>query len=240
MIGRLTYFIVFAALLSGCGSSGTSANPEVKPEAPKAETPAKTDTPAPTVAAASVPDSLKHDGFLYYGLDNLKPQKMKLNQAGTTVEGEQTFEVDTVGANSVVFKQTWSGGLPAADSKVEVTDKGVFGIEAKGTKIDPPQMEMPAKPVAGMTWKSDAKVVVDGSTISNSTGKVVGVQPLKLGKDTVQALVIKRSSTVTTGSTTQTMVTTEYYQKGVGAVKLEVTMTGGGKPTQSFSMEAVP
>ena len=57
-------------------------------------------------------------------------------------------------------------------------------------------MELPAKPVAGMTWKSDAKVKVDDSTISNSTGKIIGIQPVKVGGKTIQALVVKRTSKV--------------------------------------------
>lgn len=245
MMGRLTFFLVSLTLVSGCGSSGTT--PEVKndPVAPvkSAEPPtdqnAKADAPA-APKVADVPASLKHDGFLYYGLNSVTPQKMKLNQAGSTVEGAQTFELETVAADSAVFKQVWSGGLPAADSKVQVTEKGIFGIEAKGTKIDPPQMELPANPVAGMTWKSDAKVEVDGSTITNSTGKIIGVQSVKVGGKSIQALVVKRTSKVSSGSVTQTMATTEYYEKGVGAVKLEVTMSGGGQPTRSFSMEAMP
>lgn len=238
---RLLFFALVILGLAGCGQQ--DATPPVGKTDPvvsaKSEPPAKTDSPT-ALKLADLPASLKHSGFEYYGLGNEKSQKMKLVQAGSTVEGEQAFELESVTPDGAVFKQVWSGGLPSADSKVQVTAKGIFGIEAKGTKIDPPQMEMPANPVAGVTWKSNAKIVVDGSTISNSTGKIVGVQSVKVGTRSVQALVVKRTSTVSSGTVTQTMATTEYYEKGVGAVKLEVTMSGGGQPTRSFSMEALP
>ncbi len=238
MKGRLTFIALVALALAGCNQE-SKTTPEVKsgaPEPVKVEEPVVPSGPKLT----DVSTALRHDGFEYYGLGNEKPQKMKLNQGGTVVEGEQAFQLDSVTADTAVFKQVWSGGLPAADSKVEVTSKGIFGIEAKGTKINPPQMELPAKPIAGMMWKSDAKIEVDGSTISNSTGKIVGVQTIKVGTRSIQALVVKRTSQISSGTIKQTMATTEYYEKGVGAVKLDVTMSGGGQPARSFSMEAIP
>lgn len=225
MFGRLTLFTISFALLAGCGQQGTSAT-GTSPEPPKP-------------VATGVDEKYKHDGYLYYGLGNETPQKMKIVRAGSTMEGEQTYKLDKVEDDGVTYDQVWTGGLPAADSKVKVTSEGVYGVEARGKKIDPPQMELPAKPAAGMAWKSEGKIEVDGSTISNSSSKIVGVQPVTVGGKKVDALVVKRSSTVTTGGITQTMTTTEYYQKGVGAVKLDVTMSGGGQPTQSFTMEAV-
>lgn len=239
--GRHLIFLLAAAALAGCGSSPTPAASEPKETTPAAKGPAepaepKTEAPKPTLD--SIPAGLKHDGFAYYGLGNPKPLKMKLMRAGTTVSGEQAFTLETVDKDSAVFKQEWTGNLPAADSKVKVTDKGIFGIEARGSTINPPQMELPASIKPGFTWKSDAKITVDGSTISGSSAKIVGIKAVKVGGKTIQALAVQRTSKVTTGGVTQNMATTEYYQKGVGAVKLEVTMSGGGQPTQSFSMEA--
>lgn len=239
---RLFVLALIAGGLVGCGSSGGSST-TTPGEAPKTTetTPPKTD-PIPEPAKpklADLPADLRHEGFEWYGLGNDKPIKMVLNQAGTKLSGEQSYELEKVENGSATFKQTWTGGLPMdGDVRIKLDAKGIYGLEAQGKTLDPPQMELPAKITIGESWKSGGKIEVPNGSVENTVRKIVGYKTITIGKKSVQTLLVTSTSQLKMTGAAQTMETKEYYQKGVGAVKLEVKVTGGDQPPRTFSLEA--
>lgn len=251
MNGRpfLLTFLVFT--LIGCdGGSKTSVDSTTPKPAdsgsPKTDQSAdsKVETKAPEPAApklADIPETLRHAAFEWYGLSNDKPLKMTLTQAGTKMTGSQHMDLQSIKDGVAIFKQSWDGDLtPYGDSLYKVDAKGIYGIEAQGTKVDPPSMELPANPTPGTAWQSDAKIEVAGSKVKSTSSKIVGTKTIKLGGRTVEVLVVHRVSLLSVAEKDQTMDATEYYEKGVGTIKLEVKMISKGEPTRSFVMEANP
>lgn len=238
---RMTYLALLGSLLLGCSQSQTPTSPESK--APEAKTEeAKTQTPEtpPVLKVSDLPAELKHDAFEWYGLGNEAGIKMKLTQGKTIQKGDQKFVLEKVEGGSAYFKQVWGGDLAFyGEARYVLDTKGVAGTEAQGTKVDPPQIELPAKITPGYAWKTPGKLEMTGGSISNLSAVIVGFKPLKVAGRSIQALLVRRTSTINVSGKTQHMDVSEYYEKGVGAVKMEVTMKGGGQPTKSFAMEAI-
>ncbi len=232
---------VLGALLVGCQSNEakkpdpTAGNGGGNP----AET--KTDPPKP-----EVPASYKHAGFDYYGLGSGAELKLELKRSGTSMTGGQTFTLEEVKPDGATYLQSWTGELAASgNTRLLVNDKGVYGIEAQAKKIDPPQLQMPADPKPGFTWRSDSKIELPGGSIDSTDNKVVGVKTVTIGGKPTEVLVIERTSKASLPNAEgkmvpQTLKAIEHYQKGVGAVKVEVTVSGAGVPTNTFSIEVKP
>jgi hypothetical protein len=158
--------------------------------------------------------------------------------------GGQKFTLENTTDTTATYLQEWTGDLAQNGStRLQVTDKGVFGIEAQGNKIDPPQLEMPADPKAGFAWSSKAKIELGGGSIDSTDSKIIGTKKIKLGGKEIEVLVVERVSKSKLPDPTgkvvdQTLKSVEHYQKGVGAVRVEVTVSGKGVPTNTFTMEA--
>lgn len=205
--------------------------------------PTKTETETPPEPAKEVPSGLRHAGFDYYGLGNQTPPTLEVKSSGSVRTGSQTFKLEEVTDTTATFVQEWTGDLaPNGTTRLQVTDKGVFGIEAQGNKIDPPQLEMPADPKAGFSWSSKAKIELGGGSIDSTDSKIIGTKKIKLGGKDVDVLVVERISKAKLPDPSgkvvdQTLKSVEHYQKGVGAVRVEVTVSGKGLPTNTFTME---
>jgi hypothetical protein len=237
---RLVFLAFFGALLLGCSQTQTSTtpkttSPDVKPQAD----PAKPETPAPA-KLADLPAELRHEAFEWYGFGNEQGVKMKLTQGKTIQKGDQRFELEKIEGNTAHFRQVWGGDLSFyGEARYILNAEGISGTEAQGTKVDPPQLELPAKLTPGHSWKAPGKLEMQGGSISNLSATIVGLKPLKVAGRSIQAMLVRRTSTINVTGKAQQMEVSEYYEKGVGVVKMEVTMKGGGQPTKSFTMEAI-
>lgn len=196
-------------------------------------------------AKPKLPANYRHAGFDYYGLGNTAELKLELKRSGTSMTGGQTFTLEEVKPDGATYLQSWTGDLAASgNTRLMVNEKGVYGIEAQAKKIDPPQLQMPADPKPGFTWKSDSKIELPGGSIDSTDNKIVGVKTIPIGGKPTEVLVIERMSKAQLPNAEgkmvpQTLKAIEHYQKGVGAVKVEVTVSGTGVPTSTFSIEVV-
>lgn len=239
---------VLGAFLVGCQSKG-SETPPSEPSKTGSESTATTDAgkdePKET-PVKELPATYKHAGFEYYGLSNAKLLTMELKRAGGTLTGGQEFKLEEVKEDGAYYLQQWTGDLaPNGNTRLRVDEKGIFGIEAQGNKIDPAQLEMPADPKPGFSWTSNSKIQLAGGSIDSTVSKVIGTKTIKVGGKDVEVLVVERVSKAKLPNTKneivdQTLKSVEYYQKGIGAVRVEVSVTGKGVPTNTFSMEAKP
>lgn len=221
--------------------------PEASAETPEAKPPTETPEVTPPVETKiDLPAAYRHAGFEYYGLGNTKPLSMVLKRTGSTMTGGQEFKLEDVKDDGAVYVQQWTGDLaPNGSTKLRVNADGIFGIEAQGNPINPAQLEMPADPKPGFKWTSAAKIVLAGGSIDSTDSKIIGMKSIKIGGKDTQVLLIERTSKAKLPDPAgkivdQTLKSVEYYQKGVGAVRVEVTVSGKGVPTNTFSMEAKP
>lgn len=240
---RLIFLSLLGALACGCSPTTTTAKEGVKPDQPKTSSEPDKSAPPSTPATptlAEVPAVLKHEGYEWYGLGNEKGIKLKLTQDKTVQTGDQKFVVDKIEGNTVHFKQVWGGDLSYyGEARYVLDEKGIAGTEAQGTKVDPPQLELPAKVTPGYSWKTPGKLEMQGGSISNLAATIVGIKPLKVAGRSIQALLVRRTSTIDVTGKPQKMTVAEYYEKGVGVVRMEVKMEGAGSPTRSFTIEAI-
>jgi len=229
----------------GCQSKGAETPPS-EPANSGSESTATTEPPKEEPAKKEVPANYKHAGFEYYGLGNDKALSMELKRAGGTMSGGQEFKLEDVKEDGAYYLQQWTGDLaPNGNTRLRVDEKGIFGIEAQGNKIEPAQLEMPADPKPGFTWTSNSKIQLAGGSIDSTVSKIIGTKKIKVNGKEVEVLVVERTSKAKLPNpkneiVDQTLKSTEYYEKGVGAVKVEMLVTGKGVPTNSFSMEAKP
>jgi hypothetical protein len=228
----------------GCQSKGAET-PPAEPSS-GSESSATTEPPKEDSAKKEVPASYKHAGYEYYGLSNEKSLNMELKRSGGTMSGGQEFKLEEVKEDGAYYLQQWTGDLaPNGNTRLRVDDKGIYGVEAQGNKIEPAQLEMPADPKPGFTWTSNSKIQLAGGSIDSTVSKIIGTKKIKVNGKDVEVLVVERTSKAKLPNTKneivdQTLKSVEYYQKGVGAVKVEVSVTGKGIPTNTFSMEAKP
>ncbi len=248
-IRRLPLFAL-SLVVVGCSGSTTTPSTTTPPPKTTSEKPDDTSSKETPVTETKTPPSaekpkletlaanLKHEGYEYYGLGNTTPLKMSLVQGARTLKGAQETELEEVKADGAVFRQAWTEELAMnGTSKVRVTPEGVFGIEAQGNALNPPQMEMPAKITPGFKWSSHTKLTVNGETVESTDSKIVGMKTITLGKKPHSVLVVTRSSKVDISGKKKVLDSTEYYEKGIGPVKVDVKVSGGGDPVQTFSME---
>jgi len=251
---RLPLFAL-ALIIGGCSSSPTSSSsptttspPSTAPGTNKPATPDGTTTP-PVVTKTPPPSAekpklgavtanLKHDGYEFYGLGNAKPLKLSLTQGTIKKTGAQETSLEELKPDVAVFLQSWTGDLASnGTSKVRVTPDGVYGIEAQGQELKPAQLEMPAKLTPGFKWTSNTPMTVNGETVKSTDSKIVGMKTITIGGKPHEVLLILRSCKVVSGKQTKTLESTEYYERGIGPVKMDVKLSGGGDPPLSFTME---
>lgn len=230
---------IIGVVFVGCQPKAATA-----PEPEPSNAPVTTEKPVEPVAKLEVPASYKHAGFEYYGLGNTKAPSYELKQGSLTRTGGLKLELEKVDGEGATYLQSWTGDLAANGStRLRVNEKGIYSVEVQGKAISPPQLDMPANPKPGDSWKSDTKIEMDSGSLSSTVGKVIGVKTIKLSGKDIQVLVIERTSAAKLQNPAgkfldQTLKSVEYYQKGVGPVKFEVTVSGKGVPTNSFTMEA--
>ncbi len=248
-IRRLPLFAL-SLVVVGCSGSTTTPSTTTPPPTATSEKPADATGKDAPVAEVKTPPSaekpkleslaanLKHEGYEYYGLGSTTPLKMVLIQGARTLKGAQETELEEVKPEGAVFRQAWTEDLTVnGTSKVRVTPEGVFTIDAKGQTLSPPQLEMPAKITPGYSWTSHTKMKLDDQMIESTDSKIVGIKTITVGKKAHTALLVTRASKVVIGGKKKVISSMEYYEKGIGPIKVVFTVSGGGDPVQTFSME---
>lgn len=200
------------ATTAGAGKSGTTNGNSVP-----------SDTP--------VPDSLKHDGYQYYGLGNADPITLEVSSSGIQgiQTGTQSFRLVELKDGEAIYEVDRTGNLESllGSMKLAVTPDGIYVRESSIAKVGDKDIEMPAKLETGATWSSKTVSEQEGKelNIANSF-KVVGVKPIKTKvADYPDALLIESTGEGTVKGQKVRMETKSWYVKGRGGVRAEVKST---------------
>ena len=237
------------------GSTGTTSASQASTTGstePTTATTTTTDTTAPDkpeqkADPATIPASLKHAAFDYYGLGNGKAMDLVLKTPDQPARtGGVVAELEKVEGAKAFFKVVRSGALAKdlGDDSVMVDSTGVYMTGTSIGTISPEKfLALPADLAPGKTWPLKTKVVrQDGQEIQeDSVYKVEGVRDLTTKSGVQKALLVTSNGTaiVSQGGTKTTAKyqTKSWYVKGVGPVKIEISLTSPGKPTQTLTVE---
>ncbi len=214
---------------SGTSSTAAKESPEVKP------------------VASDVPASLKHAAYEYYGLGNPKTMDMVLKSPnGPDKTGGVSTQLEKIEGESATYKIVRSGAIAGdlGDETMVVEPSGIYMVGTSMGTISPEKfLALPADLTVGKTWTQKTKVTRnDGQEVEeNSTYKVEGERSLTTKAGTQTALLVSSSGTasVSSGATKQTSkhVTKYWYVKGVGSVKVEITLNTPGMPPRTLIVE---
>jgi hypothetical protein len=210
-------------------------------------------------AAATVPDTLKHDAYIYQGLGNeeLLTYDVTFNEMPKE-DGTQQNKLEKVENGVATYKVSRTGGLARLGvDTIEVTDKEVRMVGSSMGVLTEPSVLMPANPTVGTAWDTRLdmdNVQGDRSVKSSIKHKVTKTESVTVPAGTYDCLVVEStlvtdsSSTAAPGQSTKKTVTmTSHYAQGIGIVKLqikeegktvglvELKSTGSGKPAANSS-----
>ncbi|MCE9559744.1 MAG: hypothetical protein K8R88_12430 [Armatimonadetes bacterium] len=228
MIRKVSALSLLLVVALGCGSKESSV--------PTLEKGGKTRTEAvaPTVNAA-----LRHEGFSYYGLENPKPIKMRLDQGDGKgfVEGVTTISKEkSDNPDEEIFLATRTGGLERLGSDtIKVSKDGIMMVGSSVIQFSKPTMELPANVEPGKTWSESTDITIGNGTKGSlkSTYKIVGVEKVKVGAKEYEALVVSNVGSYSIGGAKSPVEAKAWYVKGVGLVRQKSVVTQSGQKITS-------
>lgn len=194
-----------------------------------------------------LPASVKHEAFEYYGLGNTKTMDVKLSGAQVAQQtGGVSVELEKVEGEKAFFKVVRTGavGDSLGTDLVMVDKEGVHAIGNTMGKLTPASyLALPNDLTPGKTWKVKNKIEqATGQQVEeDSVYKVEGIRDFKTKTGMQKALLVTSTgdASVTAGGSTQKMKssTKNWYLKGIGQVKTEITFTIAGKPANTITVE---
>jgi hypothetical protein len=203
--------------------------------------------PEQVVDPATIPASVKHVAFDYYGLGNGKAMDLVLRTPGQPARtGGVVAQLEKVEGGKAFFKIVRTGALAQdlGDDSVMVDSTGVYMVGTSIGTITPTKfLALPADLAPGKTWPLKTKVVrQDGQEIQeDSVYKVEGVRDLQTKGGTQKALLVTSNGTAIVSKDgkkdTAKYQTKSWYVKGLGPVKIEISLTSPGQPTQTLTVE---
>ncbi|MGE0002372.1 MAG: hypothetical protein AB7F50_05945 [Fimbriimonadaceae bacterium] len=213
-------FVLLALTLAGC--------------APKAaEVAGAGATPKPGEAPAEksfvVPEELKNDAYVYYGLGNTEEMTYEMVQGKGMApqEGTQTMRTKSGAKDGkMVFSTVRSGGMSGMGDEELSLEKGGLYLTF-GSIISPtePSLVLPSKLDVGTTWKTDTTMT---SNTANTTVKMKGTskveksETIKVKAGTFDTLLIIQTAEADNNGAKGTMSAKGWYAKDVGIVKMNL------------------
>jgi len=233
-------------------TTATPANSDTKPSAPTDATKPADATPpkdvakapdsAPATAPGELPALLKHDAYEYEGLANSKPIDMELviDKGAKVITGSQSITFKGLKDGVATYNIDRTGGLSALGSEVASLEKdGVYTSSSSVATLSSHAMELPAHPKPGMTWhfhiSSDK---VDSSMDMETVCTVVGLKPVTTKVATYKdALLVEQDSKGTLRGEKVRTVSRNWYVKGIGTVKADLTTYMPNGKSQSLTIQ---
>lgn len=228
------FALLSAALLMGCGPKPAEApkDTETKPEEPVAAAP----------DPSEIPESLKHGGFKYYGLDSAAAETYELDRNGVKLEGTQKAVFSGMVDGKATFTIERTEGLSdLGNETLEVREDGVYLTKSGANEVDPAVLSLPKDPKVGDSWPVAAQFTgPNGDKVSiKATQKVTKQEKLTTKAGDFDCLVVTMTGELTSGDKKSPVTGTSWYASGVGTVKLTVSSKDAdGKPT-SYSVTLV-
>ena len=201
-------------------------------------------TPA---AAPVMPESLKHEGWEYFGLD----QTGDLIYDYTQLEGRDAEEgsmasiLQSATADVATYEIRRAGAMKGLGTEVhEVRADGIYVISMLGAELEEPVLVMPATPEAGFSWTADLTLPQPGSVLkfTNMTTTVEGIETISSELGELEAMKFTASGDVSrtfdSGTEENSSVTQTYWVvKGTGLVRMAMTSTDNSGNSLKVSME---
>lgn len=245
-------FLLLAAACAPKEASNSGTTPPAD-KAPKpsetagttgGEKPTTTDAttpPASTAKLTDIPDSLKGDAYVYYGLGNPNPMNLEIaiSDQPMPFTGTQSIALKEIkdGKPSFVIERT--GQLAKLGSQeLRLEPDGLYNTKATIAKIGPKDLELPMKLSPGTTWSSHAEISQDGQTIiSDSVFKVSGVEKVTTKAGEHDALLITSTGQSTLEGKKAKTTSKNWYVKDLGLVKSVLVNTYTDKKVQTITLQ---
>lgn len=224
--GRVVFLAAVLALTWGCkpsapGSTGTGTESQA--------TGAGAESGAPLKAVA---DSLKHQGYDYYGLSAAGEQKFLMTavKGETPQEGSQHAIVSETGSDKAKISVERTGALASlGDEQLEVDAQGVYLVGSSLGTLGDRILLMPAKVEIGTSWPvkyeltlpAGTKITFDGSS------KAEKRETITTPGGTFDAILITNKAKMRQGEEVIDVTTQSWHASGIGAVRL--MMSGKSK-----------
>lgn len=235
---RFTQFLILSAALfavTACNNGG-----DVKP-VNKPDSQATTEDKGPD-KETPIPDSLKHEGFKYYGLESEKENtyEVKLNN-DTQTGGQKTTYLGMVDGKPRYQTDRSEGLAQLGTEIIEVREDGVYTVSAREQTLEAPMLGLPAKIETGKTWEIKEKLKdPNGNDVEvTATNKIEAPEKITVAGQTYDCIVISMKGKMTTQGKSQDVDGKTYFAAGIGTVKLTVnyTATDGTKNTYQIQLK---
>ena len=232
MIGRFVWLGLLAVALAGCGSGGAVAR-----EGESKEGSGKSGVTETT--PKTVPDSLKHEAFEYFGLGNTGPVKYTFVRVeGDKPEsGTQSVELKAVGDGIADFVIRRDGALSALGVEdVQVKPDGVYLVSSTHGSPEKPVMVMPSKLEPGATWGGDHTLKSpDGSEVKYSgKSKFEKKETLTVAGKSYETILVSESAELELAGSKRSVSGKTWFASGVGVVRMRLEVkTPDGKLVKS-------
>lgn len=241
-ISRVVVFLALPTIalagISGCGSKTTVTDEAIKKADPKSGlTSALRET-------QQVPENLKGDAFVYYGLSNLTPRKLKIEVTGEnqqTLTGTQTISLKETRKGFPVFLIGRTDSLTVLGTQeVQVEKDGIYSVASSVAKVGTHDLEMPNDLSPGHQWTVHTEVDSEkAKMVNDSTFRVEGIQKIKTPVAEREALLISSTGEGSLGNQKMKTTTQSWYVKNVGEVKTVITTTASDGKVQTFTISEV-
>lgn len=230
-------------LAVGCNST---------PEAPKVsadqQTPAVTSTTGGSEAVPNeqkaptlddVASELKGPAFEYYGLGNNVPMAMEAvySTSGMKLAGTQTITLIRIDDGKPVFEISRTGDLSRLGTQEVTLEKDGLYVTKMDVGTANHDLELPNDLVTGKSWNNAMKV--DQKLDIKSTFKVVGPVKVKTPVAERDAILITSTGSGTLDGKKVTMDSQNWYVKGIGGVKTEITTKFSDGKKETITVQEV-
>lgn len=231
-------WLLVIGLLTAWGCQPPAATPEGDTRARDAGTNSpdlNTPDTTPLPVSEPLPAELQSEGVAYMGVGQSQRLVYNLTQDGVD-KGEGTMEMRIVevkdGMASVDINRT--GSLESmGNESVSIRKNGIFTVSLGLGTIKEPELQVPADLAVGKKWTStfEIKAVTGATTKMAQNSSAVKIESIIVKAGTFDALRVDGTVVITqtdsNNAKTETKGTTSsWYAKGIGLVKMEITLTG--------------
>lgn len=214
----LSLLALLAIVLAGCNPktaevNGAGANPGPN-DAPKS-------------GSLTVPEDLKNDAYVYYGLGNSNELTYQMIQGKGLApqEGTQTMSPESEAKDGKMTFSTSRGGamVGMGDEKLSLEKDGLYLVSGSVISPEKPSLVLPAKLDIGTTWDTDTTMTSDKATVKmKGRSKVERSETVKVKAGTYETLLIVQTAEADNNGTKGTMAAKGWYAKGIGIVKMSL------------------
>jgi hypothetical protein len=182
---------------------------------------------------ASISASLKHQGYVYFGLSDRQEHKMHV--VGDHYDYVQKTKTETIDMNDnvVVYKMTTEDPNSQLYNRVILNKDGIYHVDSYGKNV----LDMPAHLKRGTKWVTSERVALTGRTAEMDIKHVVAeFENIVVDDKLYDCVVIDENGTTKSPIFSSIIATRTWYAKDVGRVKIKFSQTSKGKTVKYLSI----